>query len=193
MKYKLEHVSCGKGSDYYLMNIHGVWFAVEMFYDHATRAPWANCDGHGPVRAGARSARAKTPGERPFGARYLYDWAEAIKLAKRDGWGVAPAKRPANWETLTAKQRVELAVKHDFDYLRGWAEDEWRYMVIGVAFWETGGPITDLTFADFCGGVETFEGYHEEYARESCVELLRGSTDIRHAAAYAVYLQENQK
>lgn len=58
------------------------------------RAPWAEEDGHGPVSDW--TSRAKAPGERVLnrdGTSYrYYDFAEAVAIAKRDGWGWLPAR-----------------------------------------------------------------------------------------------------
>lgn len=52
-------------------------------------APWENEDGHGPVSRW--TSRPKRPGERVLnvdrGSYRYYDFAEAVKIAKRDGWG----------------------------------------------------------------------------------------------------------
>jgi hypothetical protein len=63
--------------------------------DNDSGAPWENCDGHGPVSAWL--TREKRPGEllltnRHSNAKRFYDFAAACKIARRDGWGVAPYK-----------------------------------------------------------------------------------------------------
>lgn len=195
MKYELHRVAFRHDGAYFSLDIHGVRFAVDIASDNTTGPPWEECDGHGPVRSG----EGKHPGERLLGTsehyrmnQYFYDWAEATKIAARDSWGVAPDRRPANWESLTAKQRAALAVQHDFEFLRGWVNGDWQYLTVGTALRPPGSEISELGF-EYCGGIEDLGDYHEKYALDACLELLRTSTDVRHAAAYAVYLQENQK
>lgn len=76
-------------------------------YDHG--APWDNEDGHGPVTDWER--RAKLPGELVLSgdgrgglgtdsARRFYDFAEAVRIAKRDSWGFMPG--PVTIETEDA-------------------------------------------------------------------------------------------
>lgn len=54
--------------------------------------PWKVHDGHGPVSDWTR--RDKLPGERVLcedrGSKMYYDIAEAVKIAKRDGWDAEP-------------------------------------------------------------------------------------------------------
>jgi len=95
------------------------WFAD---FDHGT--PWDHEDGHGPATEWER--RDKRPGERVlssdrFGKRF-YDYAEAIKIAKRDGWDAEP------YGTGTAGERAVRAVEADFARLQGWCEDRWHYV-----------------------------------------------------------------
>lgn len=64
---------------------------IERDEDHG--APWDEEDGHGPVSGWER--RDKRPGEmilsEDHGARRFYDFAEACRIARRDGWGFLPA------------------------------------------------------------------------------------------------------
>lgn len=60
---------------------------IEPDYDHG--APWDECDGHGPVSDW--TTRDKAPGELELasdhGSKRFYDYAEACRIARRDGWG----------------------------------------------------------------------------------------------------------
>lgn len=93
--------------------------------DHAD-PPWEMCDGHGPVSDW--TSRDKRPGEvvlnRDHGSFRYYDWEEAIKIAKRDGWDAPP------YGTGSKGQKAERAVKADFEYLQSWCRDEWHYVGI---------------------------------------------------------------
>jgi len=60
--------------------------------DGESGPPWEEADGHGPVTEW--TSRPKNPGERilvedgPF--RRYYDIQEAVRIAKKDGWGFLP-------------------------------------------------------------------------------------------------------
>lgn len=153
--------------------------AVEAwwYYDHDHVAPWEEHDGHGPVRAG-RYDRDKRPWERPLNGarsrstRYLYDWRAAMKLATQDGWWWC-----TNIDTfmhLTARHRrvptrgmiAEYACTMDFEYLRGWLNDEWCWCGIVVIDEETG------VEAALWGIESTNEhGYHEQVIQELVDEM----------------------
>jgi hypothetical protein len=60
--------------------------------DEDSGAPWKRDDGHGPVSDW--TGREKRPGERVLSedrtSKRYYDFEEAVKIAKRDGWGWLP-------------------------------------------------------------------------------------------------------
>jgi hypothetical protein len=66
---------------------------IKPDYDHG--APWEETDGHGPVTEW--ESRDKLPGELILnddgrnGRKRFYDYAEACRIARRDGWGTLPA------------------------------------------------------------------------------------------------------
>lgn len=99
---------------------------VTWHYDRDCDPPWENEDGHGPVTEWTR--RDKGPGEVVLcsdsngRSKRFYNWHEAIKIAKRDGWDAPPYK------TGTKGERAERAVKADFEWLRKWCNDLWCYM-----------------------------------------------------------------
>lgn len=76
--------------------VDGRIFRISIIADDTAGTPWENEDGHGPVSDFTQ--RPKRPGElyvsgifqrnRPW-ARF-YDFQEACKIARRDGWGVSP-------------------------------------------------------------------------------------------------------
>lgn len=98
---------------------------VAIVPDSDMGAPWEEHDGHGPVSDW--TTRAKRPGElvlnRDHGARRYYDFAEAVKIARRDGWNDFPAP-----EGETAGQRAARAARADFERLRGWCNDQWEWV-----------------------------------------------------------------
>lgn len=72
----------------------GMHFKFETQWDDSGDTPWEREEGHGPVSDW--TSRAKRAGElelcRDGQFRRYYDFAEACKLARRDGWGFLPGK-----------------------------------------------------------------------------------------------------
>lgn len=128
---------------------------VEWFYDEDNEPPWEEHDGHGPVSEW--TTRDKRPGERVLcsdrSSRRYYDYAEAIKLTKKDGWSGAdlsdrgPYATPEDSQlsselglsvtTLrhqrseqdgTAGQRAVRAVEWDFNFLKRWCDNDWYWV-----------------------------------------------------------------
>ncbi len=148
---------------------------VKFIYDTDADAPWDSSEGHGSVRM-SRHAHChsgigysdKTPGERPLNSpdrnqhQYYYDWQAATKSARVDGWNAAPYDAP---------NRVQRAVQADFDFLRGYINDDWCY--VGVVIEDTDGNTLDSLW-----GVETFKGYHIEQAREMVAACWETKRDV---------------
>lgn len=69
-------------------------FVAKVYVDDHHGAPWEEEDGHGPVTGWER--RDKRPGELILAedgrAKLFYDFAEACRIARRDGWGFMPYK-----------------------------------------------------------------------------------------------------
>lgn len=175
----------------------GLTFKVTVEQDTDTGRPWQEHDGHGPVREGHRSdyyrGIEKTPGERVLFAgdrnqyTWLYDWAGAVKLAEKDGWGVSEDRRPANWETLTKGQQRELAVQSDFDFLKAWCDEEWVWAGVVVTLMVEGkggdlveydGPLAG-TFHDSLWATEYWQyeglkGAKNSHIKEVIDELIGG-------------------
>ena len=149
-----------------MMEIKGVEVCIEYLDDSDSDPPWDNSDGHGPVRISRTvnytGRHTKRPGERPMNSpcrnqyQYLYDWQEACRLARKDGW---------NTEPYDAPNQVARAVQADFDFLRGWINDDWRYVGVRVT-------IPGTSFEDSLWGVETYKDYHETCAKEQAEELV---------------------
>ena len=152
----------------------GRTFGARYPVDSDHEPPWESCDGHGEVSDWTR--RDKRPGERVLwedhGSRRYYDFAGAIKLAKRDGWGTKDGQRPG--ETLAAYRA--RAVEADFDYLRGWCADLWHYVAVDVTLLDEDGAPT--AFTSSLGGVEDLDSaYLTTVAREQADEILAGLDD----------------
>lgn len=116
----------------------GRTFRVEHPYDDCADAPWDREDGHGPVTEW--TSRAKAPGERILNSdrssyRY-YDFQEAMRIARRDGWGLCPediAKLEAKLKRKPTKGDIcAEAVERDYEHLRRWCNDQWSYVGVVV-------------------------------------------------------------
>lgn len=105
--------------------IAGHTVTVNWYPDDTCEAPWDREDGHGPVSEW-RHKDSKKPGEMILAEdhRYcrFYDFAEAVRIARRDGWDAPP------YGQGTPGERAHRAAMADFEYLRSWANDEWQYV-----------------------------------------------------------------
>jgi hypothetical protein len=102
---------------------NGATITINWFPDEDMGPPWDNEDGHGPVSDW--TSRAKLPGERVLNEDHrsyrYYDFAAAVKLAKKDGWEAKPYK------TGTPGERANRAAEADYEWLRRWCNDDWHY------------------------------------------------------------------
>lgn len=165
----------------------GFWFKVKFEADNDSGPPWSESDGHGPVREISRCMHDK-PSKRP-GERFLnndpgddritlwaYDWKEACRLAKKDGW---------NTEPFDAPNRIERAVQADFDLLAGWVNDEWQYVGVIVTLMEHDDyeELVEYEGEEFSSrhslwGVESCGDYASEVAKEIAGDII---SNFQHA------------
>lgn len=127
-------------------------------------APWDRECGHGPVSEW--TTRAKQLGERVLvedrrGAKRYYDFAEAVRIAKRDGWNAPPLGEG------TKGQRAAHAAEADFNRLRGWCNGDWEYVGIVVSVYRDDEEID--THAASLWGIESD---CQDYLREIAGELF---------------------
>lgn len=143
---------------------HGYSLILRVEHDESADPPWDNSCLHGPVSDW--TTRKKQPGERVLSAdRYskrYYDYAEAIKIAKRDGWDVEPFGQG------TKGQRAARAVEADFQFLSGWCNDEWQYLCVSVRLQRFGSNIDEQS----CCGVESYKGYWREVTLDMAQNML---------------------
>jgi hypothetical protein len=154
-------------------------FRVEVEQDEATAAPWIDCDGHGPVsdwecrdhyKGGKRPGElilAKSPRCNRDGMYQFYNFAEAVKIARRDGWNAQPY-----CDKETKGQRAAKAALADFENLRAYCNNEWRYVGVIVTLLDDEGEITDVS--DSLWAVEEKGDYPETIAHELAEGLLAG-------------------
>jgi hypothetical protein len=116
-------------------------FRVEMFNDDGMGKPWNEEDGHGPVSDWTR--RNKKPGEIVLAvdreSRLFYDFAEAVRIARRDGWNCKPYIHPSKGAQAAA------AALADFKRLRDWYDGQWGWCGMVVTMLDEDGEPTDIT------------------------------------------------
>jgi hypothetical protein len=141
--------------------------------DRDSGPPWENEDGHGPVSDW--TSREKRPGERTLiqdhGSRRFYDFAEAVKIARRDGWGVPI---PGG---LTKGEIAAAAVESDFKALKAWCNDEWHYVGVRLAVFRAGVPLASHA-ASLWGIEANYPGSDNAYLQEVANELLPEALDV---------------
>jgi len=140
---------------------------ARLEFDEDSGPPWKNNDGHGPVSEW--TGRDKRPGEvvlhEDHGSKRYYDWQEAIKIAKRDGWDAKPYK------TGTKGQQAARAVESDFRYLRAWCNNEWCYVGVVLSVSKNGITLDDC--AASLWGIESTSNDNEmDYFTDIADELL---------------------
>lgn len=149
---------------------------VAVEHDPDIGPPWQEYDGHGPVREGLKES--KRAGERvlgPSGTRdvwYLYDFAEACKIARRDGWG------SAGDESLKGRAKAARAAEADFEYLRRWCADLWYWCYVDVRVTAPDGTEARSS----CGGLESEGDYWREVAADLTADALHELKEAKQAA-----------
>ena len=153
----------------------GDWRAVATLEeDHDQSPPWKTDDGHGPVREARRhTSPPKHAGEIVMheGCRtiWLYDYAEACRMARRDGWGTRDGQQPGE----TARQYAARAARADFAALRAFLRDEWYYVgvVVTVSYKHTELGTASLWRVD-CNYPGSDNAYLDEVAAEMLAEAV---------------------
>lgn len=105
------------------------------------------------------------------GMKRYYDFQEAVKIARLEGWDTAP------YGQGTKGERAARAAMADYARLRRWCDDEWRYVGVGVI------DITDDAETDYSHSLWGVESDDEEFIAEVARELAKD--------AYADYAREN--
>ncbi len=130
---------------------------IDVASDDSMGLPWEEHDGHGIVSDWTR--RAKAPGERilasDHGSFRYYDFAESVKLARRDGWSAGSSL------SIPARQRAALAVEKDFQRLKEWCDGIWEWVGVTVTIGDK---------SDSLWGIES-DG---DYWREVAADLING-------------------
>lgn len=158
----------------------GITYTATIECDWDTGAPWEEHDGHGPVSNW--TTRAKMPGELILSTdgphKRYYDFAEACRIARRDGWGCTP------YDTIeTPRQCASRAAMADYEALRAWCDDEWFWCGIVVT-----ATVDDCPLAsDSLWGIEcNYTGSDNSYLLDVANELLQTVHGEAIAAARAM-------
>jgi len=147
----------------------GHYLKINCPYDEHMGEPWKEGDGHGPVSGWTR--RDKRAGERilssDHGANRYYDFAGAVEIAKRDGWGLAEKELTDLTRKLgrapSKKQIASAAAERDFQLLQDWCDDGWHWIFVDVVLHD---PDDVEISRDSLGGVEDYTDYWRECAAE---------------------------
>lgn len=148
----------------------GPWTATATIYhDDDATAPWDRAEGHGPVSEW--TTREKRPGERVLhsdrASKRYYDFAEAVQIAKRDGWRAH--KDDANG---TPGEIAARAAESDFNTLRAWCRDEWSYCGVAVTIERAGIRLTGKYDHALWGVEYNYPESDNSYLLEIANELL---------------------
>jgi hypothetical protein len=154
-------------------------------------APWEEHDGHGVVSDWTR--RDKRSGEIVLctdrGSKRYYDFAESMRIARRDGWGLCADGQATLVKSLVTRGRdaakpltqgeiAAEAVRRDFEYLRRWCADQWRWVDLVVELLDADGePVAGRGDAanDSLWGMESDQdSYLQETAQDMALGLARG-------------------
>lgn len=108
------------------------------------------------------------------GRRYAYEkfydvWA-TLEVARKDGWGSVPPDAPD-----AAEQLMEV-VRADMEYLRGWYQNDWCWVVVTVTPYDSeldqyGDPVLLEDYEQAIGGVEYAGDVDSPYVVETITEL----------------------
>lgn len=142
------------------------WRIVATIHDDDDNTPpWKQEDGHGEVSDW--TTRDKAPGELVLNedgrSKWFYDFAGAVKTAKRDGWNAAPFD-----DGLTGGAKAAKAARADYERLRAWCNDDWRYIGVALQVWFEDIQLTD-EYGAALWGIESDAG---EYCTETANELI---------------------
>lgn len=157
----------------------GFTLRARIEHDEHTGAPWEEHDGHGPVSDWTR--RDKLPGELILcddgRQKRFYDFAEACRIALRDGWNAKPYDVPGE----TPRQRAAKAARADYDWLRAWCDDSWNWCGVVVTASRAG---VELGRASLWGIESDAGSYLVETANELAGEALaEAAAKVREIAA----------
>ena len=154
--------------------VDGFEIEARIEFDEDAGSPWENSDCHGPVSEW--TSRGKRPGERilatdGYGRNFrYYDFAEAIGIAKRDGWDAAPYGGKKG-------ERANRAAEADYQALKAWCNDQWRYVGIVLSV-SCKGVVLDRYAASLWGNDMNYPGSDNSHLTEVANELLSEALEV---------------
>lgn len=106
-----------------------------------------------------------------------YDVLRTLQKAQREGWGPGQKWLDAHPDA-TPQEKLMAAVEADYDYLKGWYDDDWCYLVVEVELLDDDDEVVE---SSVLGGVENSDDeYVEEIVTELADELLASHTGAAH-------------
>lgn len=150
--------------------VDGFTITATIHRDDCGDVPWDREDGHGTVTHWTH--HAKRPGQLVLSSdrhsmhRY-YDFQEACKIARRDGW-----RAPGDHDKPMSREVAARAARHDFEVLKAWCEDRWWYVGVAVTVEKDDIELTG-TYDHALWGVEcNYPGSDNSYLQQVANELL---------------------
>jgi hypothetical protein len=158
---------------------NGKSYHVCWYYDHDYGSPLENGDGYGETvrmdwnptneeqleqhiadyepeleeETRLRLMRKLDSAASRYDKGLFYDVLSSLHKAREEGWGMGAKWKAANPDA-TREQELMAAVDADFKHLKGWYDDDWFWLTVGVApLDEDGEPMED--HREYCGGYES--------------------------------------
>lgn len=155
------------------------WYAVvSTAFDESMGAPWKEHDGHGEV-SDWRNYRDKRAGEmelhRDGQSARFYDFAGAVRLALKDGWGCPHIHSMEDFATFgghkTKREMAAHAAESDFQRMRAWCNDEWQWIGVIATLYDAEGVEVE---SESLWGIESDTDYWRDVAADLVNSLARG-------------------
>lgn len=154
--------------------VDGFLATAQIYADDDNSPPWERGDGHGEVSdwQGRYDGETLSKGwvvlctdRSSFRA---YDMAGAVRKALADGWGMPGGRLKGERKRAYAVR----AAQHDFEVLKAWCDDEWRYVGVAVTVSREGVRLTG-NFDHALWGVDcNYPGSDNSYLTEVANEQL---------------------
>jgi hypothetical protein len=175
---------------------NGKSYHVCWYYDHDMGSPLENGDGYGETvrmdwnptneeqleqhiadyepeleeETRLRLMRKLDSAASRYDKGLFYDVLSSLHKAREEGWGMGAKWKAANPDA-TREQELMAAVDADFKHLKGWYDDDWFWLTIGVApLDDDGEPVEDDR--EYCGGYESTILNDDEENRKYKAEVI---------------------
>lgn len=151
--------------------INGFTLEARVERDEDMGPPWIEHDGHGIVSDW--TSRDKKPSERILcrddRSRRYYDVKASMDKAEEEGWDAPP------YGQGTKRQQAARAVEADFQNLKAWCDDEWRWVGVVIDARKNGVLLADCA-ASVWGIASNSDEYLTEVANDLVEEALQAAT-----------------